>query len=179
MRGIHEAMRLTGENDTQLIIDTGIFEPPENRKRKEEVMTTVFTETGIQEFTVKICGGCGVKYAMTTELYDRRLEDHKSFWCPNGCCRSFTGGNETTKLRQQLEAERNRSSNLLAAKQAAEEQAKHERRERQKMKTRHTNLRLRVKLGTCPCCSHQFENLKTHMATAHPNFTPTEDHKIL
>ena len=33
------------------------------------------------------CGSCGVAFAMTSAFIEARREDHKTFYCPNGCAR--------------------------------------------------------------------------------------------
>ena len=42
-------------------------------------------------FEPHMCGACGVQFAMTTTFYRQRRRDKKTFYCPNGCLRAFTG----------------------------------------------------------------------------------------
>ena len=49
-----------------------------------------------------ICGGCGVLYWVTEHFDDQRRKNHKGFYCPNGCCRSYKEQSEEEKLRSRL-----------------------------------------------------------------------------
>lgn len=55
--------------------------------------------TNQTEFVVVTCGKCHVQYAMTKEMYQKRHNDHESFYCPNGHCRCFTADSELDKLK--------------------------------------------------------------------------------
>ncbi len=34
--------------------------------------------------------GCGIEFCLPRSVYERRLEDHKTFYCPNGHSQHFT-----------------------------------------------------------------------------------------
>lgn len=63
--------------------------------------TTTYTGTLIP----RECS-CGVIYAITDRFEAARREDHKTFYCPNGCSRHYPQKTETEKLRDRLARER-------------------------------------------------------------------------
>jgi len=114
-------------------------------------------------FSTVECCNCGMLFAMTTELKNIRLEDHKLFYCPAGHAQHFADKTEAQKLREELEQkakqlwqEKNRSALI-------------ERQRDQVSKTYH-RMRERVKNGVCPCCNRTFQNLMNHIKTKHPDF---------
>lgn len=54
------------------------------------------------------------------------------------------------------------------------EEAKRERNRANGYKGHATRITKRAKAGVCPCCNRSFENLRRHMASQHPTFTPLE-----
>lgn len=54
------------------------------------------------------CGECGIRFAFDSELHDRRRNDGRTFYCPNGHPRAYIE-TENDRLRKQLESA-NRSS---------------------------------------------------------------------
>jgi DNA-binding XRE family transcriptional regulator len=115
------------------------------------------------QFHVHECGECGVQFAFTEEFYRRRKEDRKTWYCPNGHPRHFTGPSEESKLRQELE----RKEQMLSAAQARAATAE---QERQQVARAHKKMRERVMNGVCPCCNRTFQNLMQHMRSEHPDF---------
>lgn len=109
------------------------------------------------------CCECGMLFAMHNEFKRKRLEDHKSFYCPAGHSQYFTGKSEAEKLREELEQ---KAQQLMLAKTRS---ASIERQCDQVRKTYH-RMRERVKNGVCPCCSRTFQNLMNHIKTKHPDF---------
>lgn len=54
------------------------------------------------EFEVHTCD-CGITWAFPVNFGKRRREDHKSFYCPNGCTRYYPKESTEDKLKRQLE----------------------------------------------------------------------------
>jgi len=109
------------------------------------------------------CGGCGIVFAMTQDFIRERKEDHKRWYCPNGCCRIFTSKSKEQKLKEKLakkqsELEREQS-NVIHLKKTVK-----------KVASNYQRMRDRVKNGVCPCCDRTFQNLFNHMKTKHPDF---------
>jgi DNA-binding XRE family transcriptional regulator len=118
-----------------------------------------FVHETIEYSTVK-CGGCGVRFAFERSYYEKRLEDHKTFHCPNGCVRHFTGKSEAERLREEVE----RQKQMREAEEARRHRIE---QERDQIQRAHTRMRKRVMNGVCPCCNRTFQNLMQHMQTEH------------
>ncbi|MGB1561607.1 MAG: helix-turn-helix domain-containing protein [Sinimarinibacterium flocculans] len=121
-----------------------------------------FVSYGV-EFVVRECGGCGVLFAMTAEYDQQRVKDRKGWYCPNGCCRVYTGKSEAERLREELERKQ-RALDAERGRAIALEQ------QRDQIAKAHRKMRDRVRNGVCPCCDRTFQNLMAHMRTEHPDF---------
>jgi hypothetical protein len=119
------------------------------------------------ELTPITCGGCGITFGLPTRVYEARRQDHRNFWCPNGCVRRYVGETEEEKLRRRLKFEQNR-------RESAEREAEFAERRRRAAKGQVTRMKHRIAHGVCPCCRRTFVNLQRHMATKHPDFEATE-----
>jgi hypothetical protein len=124
---------------------------------------------------------CGVLFAMTEEFVRERRKDHALWYCPNGHSQRYSGQSTEEKLKAQLDEERRqrqmaeqRVARWQDEAREAEERAKHERNRANGYKGHATRITKRAKAGVCPCCNRSFENLRRHMATKHPQFTPME-----
>lgn len=117
------------------------------------------------EFVTMVCGGCGVPWGMEKTYYDLRREDHKSWHCPNGCQRHFTGETEAQKLRRELD----RKTQMI---DAANQRAARLERQRDDVAKAHKRMRDRIRNGVCPCCNRTFQNLLRHMQTEHADQPP-------
>lgn len=115
------------------------------------------------------CGSCYIPFAIPENLYDARLADGKSFYCPNGHAIGWTD-NENKRLRREKE----RLERLVAAKEtsrrAALDQAAAAERRRAAAKGQLTKVKNRIGNGVCPCCKRHFANVERHMTTQHPDF---------
>lgn len=127
----------------------------------------------------EVCGMCGILFAIDGQFQRDRLADKARFYCPNGHGISYAGKSETQKLKEQLEEERRqrqRAEQNVAhqadRRREAEEEAKRERNRANGYKGHATRITKRAKAGVCPCCNRSFENLRRHMDTKHPQFTP-------
>lgn len=137
---------------------------------------TTFTTTEIVAHT---CGKCGIVFGMSREFMTARQNDHVTWYCPNGCARAFTGKSEAERLRDELAREKHRTEQATAR---AEDEARRRRlvieqkdaveRSLRATKAVVTRTKKKIVAGRCPCCSTQFKDLKTHMATRHPNYDP-------
>ena len=59
-----------------------------------------------------VCGDCGVEYCIPENLYNERVNDHKSFYCPNGHNSYFPGKSDIEKSRQEIAGLRSRIDQL-------------------------------------------------------------------
>lgn len=139
------------------------------------------TLTVEQKLVTEECCGCNILFAMTEDFQRERRRDKRTFYCPNGHSQSYVGKTEEQKLREQLEQERRQRQSAeqrVAMWQdeydAAAKEAEHQKRRANGYKGHATRITKRAKAGVCPCCNRSFENLRRHMATKHPEFTPLE-----
>lgn len=122
---------------------------------------------GHLELFVSDCPNCGVVFAIPTTLEDRRREDHRTFYCPNGHSMSFQGPTEAEKRAKQ---EKQRADHLAASLMAQQDQTQAAFREAAEAKASEVRLRWRVGNGVCPCCNRTFAALAAHVVTKHPEF---------
>ena len=120
-------------------------------------------------YTVIDCPACGVLFAITEELEERRRKDGKSFYCPNGHSMSY-GNSDTEKLRKEREKNARLTARLDQEKAATAALD----RQRAAMKGQVTRIKKRVANGVCPCCNRTFKDLAAHMSTQHPDYVEAQ-----
>lgn len=121
-------------------------------------------------FGVFQCCNCGIDFAVTKDFEQRRRDDHKLFYCPNGHSQLFTGITAKQKLERDLE----RTELDLQRARIAQRQAESD---RENIAKAHRKMRARIMNGVCPCCNRTFQNLRDHMKTQHSDFGT--EHTIL
>lgn len=129
---------------------------------------TTFTNT--RTFIVEDCITCGVEFGLPDHLRNRRLDDHRNFFCPNGHQQHYTGKTEAQKLNEQLDRERRTKQWLREERDAARDLAVHERNRANGYKGAFTKTKKRVGRGVCPACNRHFADLEQHVAAKHPTF---------
>jgi hypothetical protein len=134
-----------------------------------------------EQLTEITCFSCRVKFAITADLYNARVNDHLDFWCPNGHQQHFVGDTAEKKRIKELEAQLQRERDAKAAERRAKESA-HRQREWAESQARGANiaagkakaakrrLEQRIAHGVCPCCHRTFKQLAAHMETKHPEY---------
>lgn len=127
-------------------------------------MATTITET--IRLTTDVCATCGITFAVPDSWQQRRRDDGKTFYCPNGHSLHF-GKNTLEKRLERAERERNAAQVGLGA---ARDQLDAERRSHAATKGQLTKTRKRVSAGVCPCCHRTFQNVARHMAGQHPEY---------
>ena len=130
------------------------------------------TNVGVLQLYVTDCPNCGVPFAIANDYDERRRDDGRSFYCPNGHTMSYNSRDR--KRMEQLERE------AAAAKRGAQwarEDAERARRDariadyqRRAAKGQLTKARKRAAAGLCPCCRRTFQNVQRHVASQHPDF---------
>ena len=88
------------------------------------------------------CGACGTPFAMDATLYEKKVEAHGDFYCPNGHCRHFVGQTKAEKLQEQLNDQARKFATELNLRLETEAQL--------------AKLKKRVGNGVCPCCKRSF-----------------------
>lgn len=128
------------------------------------------TVQGTINLFVTDCARCGVIFAITKNLEERRREDHKEFYCPNGHSMVFYGDTEADKLRRQLKNEKQYHEWTQESLEAARDVARSADYRARAAKGQLTKMRNRVARGLCPAagCKRSFTNLHDHMCTEHP-----------
>lgn len=129
------------------------------------------------------CANCGITFGISTEFRERRRDDHRSFYCPNGHSLSYSGKSKTEEeldaARALAERESRRRRWAEESAQRSRETAEAERRRAAAYKGHATRIRNRIKNGVCPVsgCKRHFTNVRRHITTQHPDFQilePTE-----
>lgn len=116
------------------------------------------------------CGGCGQLFAMSKEFKNRRREDHKTWYCPNGCERHYPHETEKEELRRHLSETQEEVNKERGQRQSAENALDTARKQRNALKGHMGRIRKRTAAGTCPCCKRTFQALSTHMLKQHPGY---------
>lgn len=111
------------------------------------------------------CPNCGMLFAITEELENRRRADGKSFYCPNGHSMSY-GDTVHDRLRD----ERARTARLTASLDQVRADRDALERSRSAVRGQLTKVKRRVANGVCPCCNRTFKDLAAHMTTQHPDY---------
>lgn len=135
-------------------------------------MTAIAPAPVFVHFTPHVCGACGIHFALESTMNDRRLEDGKDFFCPNGCRIHFID-TENKRLKEQLDSLTRQLDGARKQRQWAEERAKASERRASAARGVVTRIRHRVGNGVCPCCHRTFANLARHMAGKHPGYKKT------
>lgn len=129
------------------------------------MLTAIKPEQRIQgetiDFTMLECGGCGIPFFVPTQWKKKKVNEHASFSCPNGCNRRFIGKSDAELLQEKLEEQRR----IYEEEQRIlQDRLLDEINEKKKIKKDLT----RLKNGVCPCCNRSFHNLQQHIANEHP-----------
>jgi|SRR5262245_19752842 len=118
------------------------------------------------------CCNCGVGFAMEIGLYQRRQQDHGSFWCPNGHSQHFIGTTPDEKKIAELQRERDQlkyeRDSARTSQKWAEDRAKSANIAAGMARAAKRRLEVRVARGVCPCCHRTFKQLAAHMKAKHP-----------
>jgi hypothetical protein len=116
------------------------------------------------------CYKCGVVFGIPANLNAELLNNHESFWCPNGHSQHYLGKTEAQKQRERAEMAEQRAERAEASRRAAWDQAEAAERRRRAAKGQLTKVKNRVANGVCPCCNRSFADLAAHMSTKHPDY---------
>jgi hypothetical protein len=121
---------------------------------------------------------CGISFAIPESLKKHYVRENETkpgsfaLHCPMGHPFVPGGKSETDKLRDDLAREKH--SREQAESRASELYREKEHVERRLRGTKSVVARMkrRTVQGRCPCCSHQFKDLKQHMTAKHPDWNP-------
>lgn len=123
------------------------------------------------------CYSCGLLFAMTADYRNRKLEDHSSFYCPNGHSQGYIGETKEQKAKKaqqaaETDAAAARRQLAYARTRALNAEAETRRKARQlsAAKGNLTKAKKRAAAGVCPCCHRTFSQVQRHMTGKHPEF---------
>lgn len=135
----------------------------------------MLTQTYTDKLVIIECGaaGCGCTFGMTQTMYNRRCEDHRPFWCPNGHERYFSGKSEAEKLKEKLDLAEDRNRSLGSVIDRQRDTIKGRDYIIRAQKAAKTRIKNRIHNGVCPCCNRTLQNLARHMESQHPEFVKT------
>ena len=120
------------------------------------------------ELVTEECPRCHILFAVTGDFQRRRLQDSRTFYCPQGHSQSYTDG-ENDRLKRQLKA-------AQQAIEMAEQRHGSTRRDLITEKQQHGKTRAKLRrtaAGVCPHCTRNFQDLARHMKTKHPEHVST------
>lgn len=115
------------------------------------------------------CGRCGGTYAINERYREKQAETGGSWTCPY--CKTgwgYSGIGENDRLKREVQQERQKRDQAEAAAKEAQRLAMIAQAHEQKAKKETKRLKTRASAGVCPCCKRQFQNMKRHMETKHP-----------
>lgn len=127
------------------------------------------TQTFFDTLVVEHCCSCGVSFGLSKDLYNKRVNDHLDFYCPNGHGQHYLGKSEADRLKDQLNEKERTISYLREANSNLHSKVTDKNHQIRAHKAAKTRILNRVKNGVCPCCNRHFTNLEQHMKTKHPN----------
>lgn len=117
------------------------------------------------------CPSCGLLFGGPSEFFDRRRQDGKSFYCPNGHAQSFKE-NEHDRTRRERDRLKQEAARLEEDARAAWEAVRVEEEKRRSAERELKRVRTRAEAGVCPCCNRTFAALARHMKAKHPDVVP-------
>lgn len=127
---------------------------------------TTYTLTHASQLVTEECYKCGITFAMPAQFKRDRLDDHASFYCPNGHGQQYIGKTDAQKLKEARE----RLDQAHASLRANRDQLQASERSKAALKGVVTRTKRRIANGVCPCCSRTFKNLASHMEGQHPDY---------
>lgn len=131
---------------------------------------------GYSDLEVMCCPTCGVLYAVPERLLDTARDDPDQWWyCCNGHHVHYPGKTEAERLKEKLARERERSARLAAERDQAEAERRGQKAAATRARNQRDRLGRRAQAGVCPCCTRTFKQLRRHMASQHPGYTPDDD----
>jgi hypothetical protein len=123
---------------------------------------------------------CGVVFAIPKNAWDEKMRQRDlgqrvELHCPvNGHSMSWDGGDALKKAQDAVVRERQRREQAEADARYNRDRANREERRVRAARGLVTRIKNKVAKGRCPCCSHLFKDLRSHMAKEHPGFDPSK-----
>lgn len=141
-------------------------------RKVEDAMSA--TNTAIVTLSHVPCCECGITFGIPLTFEQERRSDQKSFWCPNGHILAYSGKSEASRLRGELDYEKQLRAKWRRYYERAQSDYQQERRTSAAYRGQITKMKKRAKAGVCPCCKRTFKQLASHMKTQHPDWAAEE-----
>lgn len=120
-------------------------------------------------FSAMDCANCGVIWAVTADYEQRRREDHREFFCPNGHSQVFKAETATEKAAREA---KEHAAYWQDRAKGEERRLEAEKRSHAATKGQLTRTRNRALNGVCPECHRHFANVERHIHNKHPEAKP-------
>jgi len=120
------------------------------------------------------CANCGMVFAFSGDLIDKRRRDHQSFYCLSGHNNYFPGESDGEKLKRELKEANLAIKRAEYRTQSAQLEREKARQQLSATRGQITKLKKRIANGVCPCCHRTFVNMQKHMETKHPEYATQE-----
>ncbi|ALH82938.1 hypothetical protein [Sphingopyxis macrogoltabida] len=130
------------------------------------------------EFVEAICcwKECRISFGIEAARHAQLKRNGDQFFCTNGHNQYYPRGKSTEqKLREELEAQRQRAERAEQRVAEVQDRASHHKASASAYKGQVTKIKKRVGAGICPCCNRHFANLSRHMAGQHPEFAEIKE----
>lgn len=129
------------------------------------------TFAGHTQLEVKVCGSCGVMFAIPQALEEECDRNHSRYWwCPNGHSRHYVGETDAAKQARLRKLAEDRESVQRAYRDQAEASARGQKAAATRARNERDKDRRRVANGVCPCCGRTFKQVERHMKSQHPDY---------
>lgn len=127
----------------------------------------------ITTFVIETCCNCNIQFAIPQDLRKKRLNDHKSFYCPMGHGQYFYGKSKAEILREKNERLEARATHLKSQLNETRREVRSTRRSRDAYKGHLNKTKKRIQHGVCPCCNRTFtkSRMARHIETKHPDYS--------
>lgn len=110
------------------------------------------------------CANCGIGFDVPNAWEQKRRDDHRGFYCPNGHPLAFYAASDAELLRR----ERDRLKQQLAQK---DDEIADGKKQIAAARGQITKIKKRASAGVCQCCHRTFTNVALHMKTKHPGLS--------
>jgi hypothetical protein len=116
------------------------------------------------------CSLCGVEFGMTADMNQRRRNDRRNFYCPNGHSQAYLTSEkdrEIESLKKQVSTAQSEAARERNRREFAERATQGARISAGKALAAKRRLEHRVNCGVCPHCNRTFKQLAAHMKSKH------------
>jgi hypothetical protein len=141
-----------------------------------------------QTYVYDNCPNCGVRHAFPRSLYIKARDEqpkrpgvttYATIYCPNGHAWHYVSQTEADLLRRErdlLKQQAAQKDDEISGLRSEWNKSEAARAATERKLATHKK---RASAGTCPCCRRTFQNMASHMKTAHPDFVTEQGAKVV